>query len=196
MTLEPHTQSWKPMTLPKLAKVAPVANVFHSGARTARRPPPTTRAARTCCQLATLNTAGRNNATGRVCMPHAASAAPPKSWPGSNVFRAPRVLRSFCSGGFALRPPCRPSAPLRHSPLLPRRVVRLFSRVVSCRALYARWVADLLRSAVCFGSACCSRRRPDRAGRCAEHPAWPAPHVCEVRWQPLVVAVIRRSTEG
>ena len=26
VTLEPHTQSWKPMSLPKLAKVAPVAN--------------------------------------------------------------------------------------------------------------------------------------------------------------------------
>ena len=51
-------------------------------------------------QLATLNTEGRNGA----CMPHAASAALPNHGvSGSNVFRASRLLSSFCSGRFAPR---------------------------------------------------------------------------------------------
>ena len=180
MTLEPHTQSWKPMSLPKLAKVAPVANVFHSGALTARRTAAYAHAQHAHAadlRRSTLKgaTTQRRNGT---CMPHCSIGSPSEIMAGLQ-----RVPRAVCSPFGLLRTLCAPSsvptictasaqpaAPTsRRAPFLACRVVSC--RVVSCRASYARWMADLLRSAVCFGSACCSRRRPDRAGRCVEHPA-------------------------
>ena len=138
MTLEPHTQSWKPMSLPKLAKVAPVANVFHSGALTARRPQHThTRSTHTLptCDAQHRRAQQRNG----TCMPHCSIGSPSEIMAGLQ-----RVPRAVCSPFGLLRTLCAPSsvptictasaqpaAPTsRRAPFLPCRVVSC--RVVSC----------------------------------------------------------------
>ena len=98
-------------------------------------------------------------------------------------------------------------APLRHSPLLPRRVVRLFSRVVSCRVVSCRVVScRVVRRTpvgwpICFaplfGSAAPAAPAAVPIEPAAALSILPDPLLMSLRFAgtPLVVAAIRRSSE-